>query len=95
MTGGDVSFASRTAGELDGRAVLVAGHDDHTIALWDLETLTAISEPMAAHTDMIIAVAVGDIDGRAARVRLAPTVARLQASAFELLDHMCAPRMPR
>ncbi len=49
-------------GDVDGRAVLVAGGDQ--VGLWDLATRAPIGQPTALHDTYVTAVAAGRIAGR-------------------------------
>lgn len=61
-------------GEVNGRAVVVAagGWGDAThklpVRVWDLVTHKPFGEPMVGHSDLVLTVALGEVNGRAVAV---------------------------
>jgi WD40 repeat protein len=56
--------SSLAVGELDGRPVIISGHGDGTVRLWDLSTGRPLGEPLRGHKSEISSVAVGELEGR-------------------------------
>ncbi|MEU0484756.1 hypothetical protein ABZ260_36950 [Streptosporangium sp. NPDC006013] len=54
-------------GKLEGRPVAVSagsGPDDTTLRVWDLTTGDPIGDPIVAHPEGVVALALGEVDGR-------------------------------
>lgn len=52
------------AADVDGRPVLVTGHWDGMVRVWDLNGQHAVGDPLAGHPHQVSAVAVATLDGR-------------------------------
>ena len=44
--------------------MVVSGSRDSTVRVWDLGTGDPVGDPLTGHTDGVLAVAVGELDGR-------------------------------
>jgi len=51
-------------GELGGRAVGASDGGDGTVRVWDLASGAPIGEPLRGHDRRVVAVAMGEVDGR-------------------------------
>lgn len=63
----DDPVGAMAVGELEGRPVAVSvgsGYDDTTLRMWDLTTGDPIGEPIVAHPVGVVALALGEVNGR-------------------------------
>ena len=64
LEGHSSSVSCVAVGHRQGRAVIVSGSWDHTVRVWDLETLAPVGAPMEGHSKFVNCVAMGQRQGR-------------------------------